>query len=289
MSSAAARLLWSTGRGIIDFDKPRVMGILNVTPDSFWDGGLHSGVTAALHHAEKLRNDGADIIDIGGESTRPGAQPVAAADEIARVAPIVAHLARDFPDLPISVDTVKSETARAVADAGAAIINDVSGLRLDPAVGDVVREYSLGLVLMHSRGSVAEMAQYRMADYSADPVGDIIRELQSAVQTARDHGVADGSIVLDPGLGFSKRTEDSVAVLRQLPRIVGLGHPVLVGPSRKRFVGELAGGLLPTERLPATLGACVAAFAKGAHIFRVHDVTAARQALDVAQAIMSEL
>ena len=284
--SKAAALSWSTGRGSIDFDKPRVMGILNVTPDSFWDGGLHSGVTAALHHAEAMVRAGADIIDVGGESTRPGAQSVAAATEIARVVPVVQSITRAFPDLPVSVDTVKSETARAAADAGAAIINDVSGLRLDPGVAAVVAAYALGIVLMHSRGSVAEMAQYRTADYGADVIGEIVAELRVAVATAHEHGVPASAIAVDPGLGFSKRTEDSVLALRELDRLLALGRPVLVGPSRKRFIGELSGGLPPEERLPGTLAACVAAFAKGAHIFRVHDVAAARRALDVAHAIL---
>lgn len=285
MSNAAA-LSWSTGRGSIDFSKPRVMGILNVTPDSFWDGGQHSGVTAALHQAEAMVHAGADIIDVGGESTRPGAQAVGAATEIARVVPVVQGITRTFPDLPVSVDTVKSETARAAADAGAAIINDVSGLRLDPGVAAVVAAYALGIVLMHSRGSVAEMAQYRMADYGADVVGEIIDELRVSIASARAAGVAAAAIAIDPGLGFSKRTEDSVLALRELDRLVALGQPVLVGPSRKRFIGELSGGLPPEERLPGTLAACVAAFAKGAHIFRVHDVAAARHALDVAHAIL---
>lgn len=285
MSNAAA-LSWSTGRGSIDFSKPRVMGILNVTPDSFWDGGQHSGVTAALHQAEAMVHAGADIIDVGGESTRPGAQAVGAATEIARVVPVVQGITRTFPDLPVSVDTVKSETARAAADAGAAIINDVSGLRLDPGVAAVVAAYALGIVLMHSRGSVAEMAQYRMADYGADVVGEIIDELRVSIASARAAGVAAAAIAIDPGLGFSKRTEDSVLALRELDRLLALRQPVLVGPSRKRFIGELSGGLPPEERLPGTLAACVAAFAKGAHIFRVHDVAAARHALDVAHAIL---
>lgn len=287
MNNAAA-LLWSTGRGSMDFSQPRVMGILNVTPDSFWDGGLHSGVTAALHHAELMVNAGADIIDVGGESTRPGAQAIDAATEIARVLPVVQGIVREFPQIPVSVDTVKSETARAVAGAGAAIINDVSGLRADPRLADVVAACSLGIVLMHSRGSVAEMAQYEMADYGADVVGDIVAELRTMVASARERGVPAAAMAIDPGLGFSKRTNDSVATLRELDRLLALGHPVVVGPSRKRFIGELSGGLPPEERLPGTLGACVAAFAKGAQIFRVHDVAAARRALDVAHAILKE-
>ncbi len=284
----AAALLWSTGRGIIDFSKPRVMGILNVTPDSFWDGGRRSGVTAALHQAEKMIREGADIIDVGGESTRPGAEPVTQDDEIARVAPVINAITRQFPQLPISVDTVKSATARAAADAGAAVINDVSGLRLDPAIADIAAEFSLGLVLMHSRGGVAEMAQYESAVYGDDVVADVVAELRTSARTARDHGVADSAVVLDPGLGFSKRPADSVAVVRQLDRVADLGFPVLVGPSRKRFIGDLSGGLPPENRLPGTLAACVAAFAKGAHIFRVHDVAETRHALDVAQALLTE-
>jgi dihydropteroate synthase len=288
MNKTAARPIWTTGRGVLDFSKPRVMGILNVTPDSFWDGGLHSGVTAALHHGERLVAEGADIIDVGGESTRPGAQPVNTQEEIRRVVPVVEALTTAFPDIPVSVDTVKSETARAVADAGAAIINDVSGLRLDPAISDVVSTRGLGIVLMHSRGSVAEMAQYRMSDYGADPIAEMLTELRRSAQAALDRGVPSDAIVIDPGLGFSKRTEHSLAVLAHLERFVELGFPVLVGPSRKRFVGELSGGLPPDQRLEGTLAACVAAFAKGAHIFRVHDVAAARRALDVAAAIFNE-
>ena len=288
MIKAAARPVWRTGRGILDFTKPRVMGILNVTPDSFWDGGLHAGVTAALHHAQQMIADGADIIDIGGESTRPGAKPVAASDEIARVAPVVRALVKEFPELIVSIDTVKSQTASAVAHEGAAIINDVSGLRLDPAIADVAARESLGLALMHSRGSVSEMAQYRMSDYGSDVVSDVIGELRAATLVAQERGVPEDAIALDPGLGFSKRTEDSVAVLRGLERIVDIGFPVLVGPSRKRFVGELSGGLPPEARLEGTIGACVAALAKGAHIFRVHDVAPVRRALDVAHVILND-
>jgi dihydropteroate synthase len=288
MTEAAARPIWLTGRGSIELSRPCVMGILNVTPDSFWDGGLHSGVTAALHHAEKIVGAGADIIDVGGESTRPGAQSVAAGEEIDRVAPVVSAIAREFPDVLISVDTVKSETARAAASAGAHIINDVSGLRLDPQIAEVAHTFNLGLILMHSRGSVSEMAQYRMSDYGPDPVADIVAELETAVEAALQRGVPRDAIVVDPGLGFSKRTAHSLAVMRELDRVLGIGFPVLIGASRKRFVGELSGGLPPEERLEGTLGACVAALAKGAHIFRVHDVAAARRALDVAHAILGE-
>jgi len=285
--NAAARLSWRTGRGFLHFDKPRVMGILNITPDSFYDGGRHNGTAAALHQVERMLEDGADIIDVGGESTRPGANPVGPDEELGRVVPVVREIARRWPEAVISVDTVKSTVAVAAAHEGAAIINDVSGLRLDAGIAGVVALAHLGLVLMHSRGTVAEMAGYETATYSPDPVADIVRELSAAALLALAHGVEESQIVLDPGLGFSKRTEHSVAVLAQLDRVAALGYPVLVGPSRKRFIGDLSGGLPVEQRLEGTLGAIVAARARGAAIFRVHDVRAARRALDVADAILN--
>lgn len=287
MTSAAARLSWRTGRGFLHFDKPRVMGILNITPDSFYDGGRHENTAAALHQVESMLEDGADIIDVGGESTRPGAKPVGADEELGRVVPVVREIARRWPEAVISVDTVKSTVAVAAAHEGAAIINDVSGLRLDSGIAGVVALAHLGLVLMHSRGTVAEMAGYETATYGADPVGDVVSELAASALLAVALGVDEDQIVLDPGLGFSKRTEHSVAVLAQLDRVAALGYPVLVGPSRKRFIGDLSGGLPAEERLEGTLGAIVAARARGAALFRVHDVRAARRALDVADAILN--
>jgi dihydropteroate synthase len=259
--------------------------VLNVTPDSFWDGGRHAALDTAIAHASRMIEDGADLLDIGGESTRPGAQPITGDEEQSRVVPVVRELARRFPALPLSVDTVKAEVARAALDQGAAIINDVSGLRLDPGLGGVVADACAGLILMHSRGTVDRMASYDLAEYGPDPVADIVDELYSAVGRAARAGVPEEHIVLDPGLGFAKRTEHSVAVVAHLDRILALGYPVQVGPSRKRFIGELAGGLPPAERLEGTVAACVAALFKGARLFRVHDVAAARRALDVAEAI----
>ena len=284
--TSAAGFQWRTGRGLLHFDKPCVMGILNVTPDSFYDGGVHAGVAAALHHAEKILADGADIIDVGGESTRPGAKPITTETELERVVPVVKAIVREFGTAIVSVDTVKSEVAAAVIAEGAAIINDVSGLRLDEAVASICAEASAGLVLMHSRGTVADMASFEHANYD-DVVADVIAELQSSLTKARRHEVTDDQIVIDPGVGFAKRGEQSVAVLGSLERFVDLGYPVMVGASRKRFIGEISGGLPPEERLEGTLGAIVAAFAKGAAIFRVHDVAAARRALDVAHVILN--
>jgi dihydropteroate synthase len=279
--------VWRTAGGPVAIDRPLVVGILNLTPDSFWEGSRVAGA-AALARAETLLAEGADILDLGGESTRPGAAPVAAGVEIQRVAPVIAELARRFPAVPLSVDTVKSAVAQAVLDAGAWIINDVSGLRLDARLAQVAAERGAGLVLMHSRGAVERMARYELASYGDDPVAEIAAELGAAWERARAAGVADDAIVLDPGLGFAKRTEHSVAVLAQLERIVALGRPVLVGPYRKRFVAELmdaANPLPPEARLEGTLAACVAALLHGARLFRVHDVRETKRALTVAEAI----
>jgi dihydropteroate synthase len=281
----AASPTWRTARGTLALDRPIVVGILNVTPDSFWDGGHHASLDAALAHAERLLGEGADVIDVGGESTRPGATRVAAADECARVVPVVREIERRWPATPIVVDTVKAAVARAALDAGAAIVNDVSGLRLDAALAGVVAESGAGLIVMHSRGGVEDMASYALAEYGEDPVGEIAAELGEAVARAETAGVPSACVVTDPGLGFAKRTEHSVAVLAALDRITALGPPVLVGPSRKRFVGELAGGLGAEARLEGTLAACVIALLGGARLFRVHDVAAARRALAVAEAV----
>lgn len=276
---------WRTAAGELDLSRPRVMGILNVTPDSFWDGGRHHQLSDALRQAERLIDEGADLLDVGGESTRPGAEPVPADIERDRVVPVVEAVRGAFPGTLMSVDTVKADVAAAALDAGAAVINDVSGLRLDPELGRVCAARDAGLVLMHSRGTVDRMASYETATYGPDPVGEIVEELAGALSRATAAGVAEAAVVLDPGLGFSKRTPESVGILRQLDRLLELERPVLLGPSRKRFIGDLAGGLPVEERLSGTLAACVVGFLAGARIFRVHDVAATRQALAVAEAL----
>jgi dihydropteroate synthase len=286
LAPAAVSLAWRTARSVVRLDRPVVAGILNVTPDSFWDGGRHAGVAAAVRHAADMVAAGADMLDIGGESTRPGAATVAVDEEIARVIPVVRAVQREWPQLPLSVDTVKAAVARAALDAGADIINDVSGLRLDPALAGEIARAGAGVILMHSRGGVDQMASYDLAEYSADPVADVLSELGGAVERARAAGIPDHAIVVDPGLGFAKRTEHSLALLAQLERLADLGHPVLVGPSRKRFIGAAAGGGLPVEaRLEGTIAACVLALLRGAAIFRVHDVGPVRRALDFAHAV----
>jgi dihydropteroate synthase len=282
----AVPLEWRTARGRVRLDRPVVVGILNVTPDSFFDGGRHADVNAAVEHAHSMVEDGADIIDIGGESTRPGARVVAAEAEARRVVPVVRALHERWPQLPLTIDTTKPLVARESLAAGAAAINDVSGLRLDAALADVAAEAAAGMILMHSRGGIEDMASYALAQY-ADAVAEVGAELQDAVERARMHGVGDDAIVIDPGLGFAKRTAHSLALLAHIDRIAALGFPVLAGPSRKRFVGEASGGLPAELRLEGTLAACVIALLGGASLFRVHDVGPARRALDLAAAVMT--
>lgn len=288
MYEALRARIWNFARGGLFLDVPRVMGIVNLTPDSFYSGSRHAGIDAALTHAEKLIAEGVDILDVGGESTRPGAQPVSVHEELERVVPVVRALVQRWPHVPVSVDTVKADVAAAALDAGAAIINDVAAFRLDPRMPQICASGGAGVVLMHSRGTVQDMASYTHATYS-DIVGEVAADLDRAATVAIEAGVAPDNIVLDPGLGFAKRTEQSVALLAALQRITELGYPVLVGPSRKRFVGELSGVTGPEERLEGTIAACVAALWQGARIFRVHDVLPVRRALLAADAILREV
>lgn len=267
-------------------DRPYVVGILNTTPDSFSDGAQFESAERALEQARRMRDEGADVIDIGGESTRPqGAAIVSVDEEVRRVVPVVRAVRAAMPDMLISVDTTKSEVAEAAIGGGADIINDVSGFRLDPRMGEIAARTRAGVVLMHSRGGVAEMATYRHAEYT-DVVHDVVDELRASLARAGAAGVREAAIVLDPGIGFSKRTEHSLRVLSELTDVVALGRPVLVGVSRKRFVGELSGVELARDRIAGTVGANVAALMRGARLFRVHDVAPNRQALDVAWGIV---
>jgi len=278
---------WRTARRSIPLDQPVVLGILNVTPDSFSDGGRFTGADAALAHAESLFRDGASVIDVGGESTRPGrTEVVSTEEELRRVVPVVERLVRAHPDLLISIDTVKAAVARAALDRGAAIVNDVTAFRFDPAIAGVVAGAGAGAILMHSRGEPLEVASYEHADYGGDVVGGVLAELRDALSAATAAGVAPDAIVLDPGLGFSKTVEQSIVLFDQLPALQALGRPLLVGPSRKRFLGAVTG--LPVEdRDRATAAACALAWERGARLFRVHAVAAAREALAVARALDS--
>ena len=286
-------------------DRPNIFGIINVTPNSFSDGGNFFSPDAAVAQAGRLIAEGADALDIGGESTRPGAQPVHVREELKRVLPAIRAIRSRWSDVTISIDTVKAEVARAALGEGASIVNDVSGMTLDPEMPRVCAEAGCSVVIMHSRGTVAEMASYDQAAYGEDPVAEIIAELEECVRTAQQAGIHPGRIAVDPGIGFSKRTAHSLAALAELQRIVAFGYPVFVGASRKRVIAELirhvasgggasasravtGGPINAEERDMATVGVNLVAFFAGARVFRVHSVKANRLALDAAWALTPE-
>jgi dihydropteroate synthase len=252
-----------------------VMGILNVTPDSFSDGGDFSTVAAAAARAAEMGKQGADIIDVGGESTRPGATPVAEADEIARVVPVIRAIQAHAP--PISIDTYKAGTAEAALAAGARMVNDVWGLQREPEIARVAAAHGAPVVVMHNREAI---------DASLDIVADMQRFFDRSLAIARAAGIPDDAVILDPGIGFGKTLAQNVAALARLSEIRALGFPVLVGTSRKSMIGTLVGGeRAPKDRLAGTLASNVAAMLLGADIVRVHDVSAHRDAAAVADAI----
>ena len=256
------------------------MGVVNLTPDSFSDGGRFAHIDEALAVAEQMATDGASVIDVGGESTRPGAAPVTVEEELGRVLPFVSEAARGLP-VPVSVDTRKARVAREALAAGAKVVNDVSGLRHDPETAGVVAEHGAGVVIMHMRGDPSTMAE--RACYS-DVSAEVANELERAVRGARAAGIDVASIVVDPGVGFAKDADHSLELLGRLRPVVRLGFPVLVGPSRKSFLGAVL-GVPPDQRLAGTIAACMTSFLQGASIFRVHDVKPVVEALAVAAAI----
>ncbi len=273
---------------MLDLQRPRIMATCNVTPDSFSDGGEHYSMALACEFAEDALRAGATILDVGGESTRPGATPVPADTELARVLPVIEAVRDRFPELLITIDTVKSQVARAAIVAGAHAVNDVSGGRLDPAMFAVVAELGAGMVLMHSRGGVAEMASLAHALYDGDVVSVVCEELALQARVAERAGIAPEALVLDPGIGFSKTSAQSVALLRAIPRVAALGFPVLVGASRKRVIGELTGVQEPSRRVLGSAVAHAWASAHGARIIRTHDVAATREALAVVMALVTD-
>ncbi len=278
--------VWHTARGIIQLDRPLIVGILNVTPDSFSDGGLFVDPDVALRHAEKMIQEGAAMIDIGAESTRPGASgAVDEEEEWNRLRPVLDGFVRRFADVAVSVDTVKGAIARRALDAGAWVVNDVSGLRLDPTIGEHCASAGAGLVLMHSRGDVADMANYDHASYE-DVTAEVIGELRESVRKAFGMGVSREQIVIDPGLGFSKRPEQNYEILGRLQALTGLGYPLMVGPSRKRFLESVTGHKV-SECDADTAAVCVAAAIKGANLFRVHAVRQVAAALRICEAIVT--
>jgi dihydropteroate synthase len=271
--------VWKCGGFELDLERPLVMGILNVTPDSFSDGGLHDDPASAVIWGERLIAEGASILDVGGESTRPGAEPMSASAELARVRPVVGRFAGD--PVPVSIDTRHAEVARACVEAGASIINDVSGFR-DRAMVEVAAGCDAGVVVMHMLGEPGTMQKNPHYNDVILEVGGYLLAQAAVLEVA---GVARNRIAIDPGFGFGKTLEHNLELLKRLPEIVALGYPVVVGLSRKRFLGEITGVDEPAERVGSSIAAALTAVAAGAGVVRVHDVGATVQALDVAGAV----
>lgn len=257
----------------------RVMGILNMTPDSFSDGGRHLDPVKALDSARAMMAAGADILDIGGESTRPGSEPVPPAEQLRRILPVIRGASQ--LGIPISVDTTSAEVARAAIEAGAAVVNDISGLRFEPGLAEIVRETGAGLILMHSRGTPRDM-QHDPSYH--DVVTEVAAGLEEACRRAEESGVERSRIVVDPGIGFGKTVVHNLELLRHLDHLVNAGYPVLVGASRKSFISRIL-DVGVEDRLEGSLAAAVSAALSGVHVVRVHDVAATVRAVRVADAI----
>lgn len=261
--------------------KPSIMGIINCTPDSFYPGSRAVGIDAALERARLLIDQGADSLDLGGESSRPGSDYVETAEELKRVIPVVEGIRR-FSDIPLSVDTRKAAVARAALDAGAAMINDISGLRDDPEMIPLLAERGAPAVLMHMKGTPRDMQQN---PFYEDVLAEVTADLKSWTRAAREGGVKKEQIIWDPGIGFGKRQGDNLTLLREIPALKKEGYPLLIGLSRKSFIGNIL-EVPPEERLAGTLGGHAAAALGGADILRVHDVKETREMLLVMEAVL---
>jgi dihydropteroate synthase len=272
----------------------RLMGVVNVTPDSFSDGGLYLDPGAAVAHGLELVEQGAEILDVGGESTRPGAEPVAAEEELRRVLPVVEGLAAVASGAVISIDTSKASVARATLEAGATLVNDVTALRGDPEMARVVAQGGAECCLMHMLGEPRTMQRRVGGPQYKDVVDDVKAFLEQRLAFSVGEGIAEERVLLDPGIGFGKTLEHNLQLLRRLPELAALGRPLVVGTSRKSFLGRiLAGAGVESEpaavadRLPGTIATCVLAYERGASVLRVHDVAPVRAALEVAAATLS--
>jgi dihydropteroate synthase len=275
------KLEWRAGSHLVPTGgRTLLMGVLNVTPDSFSDGGRYFDHEAAVAHGLQMVADGADLLDVGGESTRPGSEPIPPHEEIERTIPVIKRLAAET-DVPLSIDTRKPEVAAAGLDAGAVIVNDVSGGRTE-GMFDVVRDAGAGLVLMHMRGEPATMQS--LTDYD-DVVADVRRELGERLQAARDAGIEEERIALDPGLGFAKTYEQNFILMREIAAFFDLGRPLVAGPSRKSFIGKVLGDAPVDDRVEGTAAAVAWLAGRGVEIIRVHDVNPMARVVRVVDAI----
>ena len=269
-------------RTLVLGERTLIMGVLNVTPDSFSDGGKFFNADAAVEHALAMEQAGADLLDLGGESTRPGSEGISPEEEFARVGPVLEKLCGKLK-IPVSIDTQKAIVAERAIAAGAEIINDISGLSTDPALGNVARGHRVPVILMHMRGKPRTMQK---GPFARDVMRDVMAGLRAAVARARKAGIAKSQIVLDPGIGFGKNYAQNCELLARLAELARLGYPLLVGASRKSFIGYLLGGAPEQERGWGTAAAVTASILGGAHIVRVHDVAEMVQVARVADAIL---
>lgn len=258
-----------------------IMGIVNVTPDSFSDGGMYFDKNTAVRRAIQMAEDGADIIDIGGESTRPGAEPVTIEEELRRTVPVIKSVAKHV-HIPISIDTYKSEVAQRALDAGAAMINDISGLNFDPEMSRVAAESGVPVIIMHIKGEPKNMQKNPF--YHA-LIPEICEYLKDSIQRAVDTGISEEKIIIDPGIGFGKSFEHNLEIIHKLAEFQSLGKPVMVGPSRKAFLGKILGDVSPEQRLEGTAAAVAISIMNGADMIRVHDVREMVKIAKVADAI----
>ena len=269
----------------LDFSKKTyIMGVLNITPDSFSDAGLYFDKSAAIERGIQMVEEGADIIDIGGESTRPGSEQITLEEELKRTIPVIEALAREIR-IPISIDTYKSEIARRALDAGASMVNDISGLRFDPKMPEVVSQYDVPVVIMHIKGTPRDMQQN--PQYEA-LIPEIMDYLRAGITIARKTGIPDDKIVIDPGIGFGKTYEDNLKIIHDLHEFTFFRKPILIGPSRKAFIGKILGDVPVTDRLEGTAAAVSVSIMNGANIIRVHDVKEMVKVAKVADAIKKE-
>jgi len=269
----------------LDFSKKTyIMGILNVTPDSFADGGLYFDKSSAIERAYQIVEEGADIIDIGGESTRPGSEPISIKEELIRTIPLIEAISKKIK-VPISIDTYKSEVAKAALDAGASMVNDISGLRFDPKMTDVVSEYKVPVVIMHIKGKPQDMQQNPV--YEA-LIPEIIDYFRMGMKIASGAGISEDKIIIDPGIGFGKTFDHNLEIINNLREFTFLEKPILVGPSRKAFIGKILGDAPATERLEGTAAAVSISIINGANVVRVHDVKEMVKVAKVADAVKRE-
>ncbi len=277
------KLIWRNY--CLDFSKKTyIMGVLNVTPDSFSDGGLYFDISTAIERAHRMVEEGADIIDIGGQSTRPGSEPIMIEEELRRTIPVIESLSRETR-IPLSIDTYKSGVARRALDAGASMVNDISGLRFDPKMSEVVSQYDVPVVIMHIKGTPRDMQQNPQYEALIPEIMDYLRD---GIAIARKAGISEDKIIIDPGIGFGKTYEDNLKIIHDLHEFTFFKKPVLIGPSRKAFIGKILGDVPVTDRLEGTAAAVSISIMNGANIIRAHDVKEMVKVAKVADAIKRE-